>query len=379
MFERFTDRARRAVVAAQEAARSLNHSYIGTEHLLLGLMDPHTGGVAADVLGQLGLDHETARAWIREQIGAGQRPLAATLNIPFTPRAKKVLELSLRESLKLGHNYIGTEHILLALLDEREGVAARFIVTHATSPTLEPEAAPDTVVGEARRRVIETLTGWSQEDAPAGSAGRGGWVGHAGPSVTIGTTARGQARSSDLGPTTPAVTSVLRTATDYARGAPLATHHLLAAMLDASLSLGARLLSEGGFDVAALSRPVLEHSTVGTSDETADERGARGLELRVEGGRLVVEVDDDALAEQVRLLARSLGAEGGAEAPVRIGPTYATMPAFIDIGKALRRSLTRAVEDVPREDDQTAGEVDEPDQTAGEVEEPDQTDPPDDQ
>ena len=125
MFERFTDRARRVVVLAQEEARMLNHNYIGTEHILLGLI--HEGeGVAAKALESMGISLEGVRAQVEEIIGQGQQ--APSGHIPFTPRAKKVLELSLREALQLGHNYIGTEHILLGLIREGEGVAAQVLV-----------------------------------------------------------------------------------------------------------------------------------------------------------------------------------------------------------------------------------------------------------
>jgi hypothetical protein len=125
MFERFTDRARRVVVLAQEESRLLNHNYIGTEHILLGLV--HEGeGVAALALTGLGISLEDVRARVEEIIGPGKA--APTGHIPFTPRAKKVLELSLREALALGHNYIGTEHILLGLVREGQGVAAQVLV-----------------------------------------------------------------------------------------------------------------------------------------------------------------------------------------------------------------------------------------------------------
>jgi len=125
MFERFTDRARRVVVLAQEEARLLNHSYIGTEHILLGLI--HEGeGIAAKALESLGISLEAVRNQVEEIIGQGGSSPSG--HIPFTPRAKKVLELSLREALQLGHNYIGTEHILLGLIREGEGVAAQVLV-----------------------------------------------------------------------------------------------------------------------------------------------------------------------------------------------------------------------------------------------------------
>jgi ATP-dependent Clp protease ATP-binding subunit ClpA len=124
LFERFTDRARRVVVFAEEEARMLNHDYTGTEHLLLGLI--HDGeGVAAKALESLHISLEAVRQQVEEIVGRGQA--APTFHILFTPRARKVLEFSLRESLQLGHNYIGTEHILLGLIREGEGVAARIL------------------------------------------------------------------------------------------------------------------------------------------------------------------------------------------------------------------------------------------------------------
>jgi len=124
LFERFTDRARRVVVMAQEEARKMNHKYIGTEHLLLGLL-AEGEGVAAKSLGSIGIDLNSTRETVIETVGVGQQ--APTGHIPFTPRAKKVLELALREALQLGHNYIGTEHILLGLIREGEGVAAQVL------------------------------------------------------------------------------------------------------------------------------------------------------------------------------------------------------------------------------------------------------------
>ena len=126
MLERFTDGSRRVVVLAQDEARRLNHNYIGTEHILLGLI--HEGdGVAARSLESLGVSLDAVRQQVQEIIGRGQQ--APSGHIPFTPRAKKVLELSLREALQLGHGYIGTEHILLGLLREGDGAAAQVLVT----------------------------------------------------------------------------------------------------------------------------------------------------------------------------------------------------------------------------------------------------------
>jgi ATP-dependent Clp protease ATP-binding subunit ClpC len=125
MFERFTDRARRVVVLAQDEARALNHNYVGTEHILLGLLDEEHG-LAAKTLAALDVGLDAVRDQVKEIIGVGE--YSPVGHIPFTPRAKKVLELSLREALQLGDNYIGTEHILLGLIREGDGVAAQVLV-----------------------------------------------------------------------------------------------------------------------------------------------------------------------------------------------------------------------------------------------------------
>ncbi|TCN40287.1 ATP-dependent Clp protease ATP-binding subunit ClpC [Kribbella orskensis] len=159
MFERFTDRARRVVVLAQEEARMLSHNYIGTEHILLGLI--HEGeGVAAKALESLGISLEAVRSQVEEIIGQGQQ--APSGHIPFTPRAKKVLELSLREALQLGHNYIGTEHILLGLIREGEGVAAQVLVKLGAD------------LNKVRQQVIQLLSGYQgKETASAGAPAEG--------------------------------------------------------------------------------------------------------------------------------------------------------------------------------------------------------------
>src|SRR3712207_1806371 len=125
MFERFTERARQVVVLAQEEARTLKHNYIGTEHILLGLLREEEG-LAARVLESLDITVERVRAQVVRIVGSGEEVTSG--QIPFTPRAKKALELALREALSLGHNYIGTEHILLGLVRENEGVAARILL-----------------------------------------------------------------------------------------------------------------------------------------------------------------------------------------------------------------------------------------------------------
>ncbi len=147
MFERFTDRARRVVVLAQDEARSLNHNYIGTEHLLLGLITEGEG-VAAKALESLDVKRDAVRATVIDIIGEGEKPVEG--HIPFTPRAKRVFELSLREALQLGHNYIGTEHLLLGLLKEGEGVASQVLTKIGTDPNT------------VRQTVIEMLSGYQR-------------------------------------------------------------------------------------------------------------------------------------------------------------------------------------------------------------------------
>ncbi|HIW46867.1 MAG TPA: ATP-dependent Clp protease ATP-binding subunit, partial [Candidatus Yaniella excrementigallinarum] len=193
MFERFTDRARRVVVLAQEEARMLNHSYIGTEHILLGLI--HEGdGVAAKALQSLDVSLGAVREQVREIIGQGQQ--APSGHIPFTPRAKKVLELSLREALQLGHNYIGTEHILLGLIREGEGVAAQVLVQLGAD------------LNRVRQTVIQLLSGYqgsgeTEGKEPAGVSSTGGSQGQQAGSVVLdqfGRNLTAAARESQLDP-----------------------------------------------------------------------------------------------------------------------------------------------------------------------------------
>jgi ATP-dependent Clp protease ATP-binding subunit ClpC len=161
MFERFTDRSRRVVVLAQEAARTLNHNYIGTEHLLLGLL--HEGeGVAASALRALGVSLDAARQQVEDVVGTGTSAPAGS--IPFTPRAKRVLELALREALRLGHNFIGTEHILLGLLREGDGTAVQVLTRLGVSAS------------GVRAQVVDGLTAGGLSDGglehPAGTGAR---------------------------------------------------------------------------------------------------------------------------------------------------------------------------------------------------------------
>ena len=155
LFERFTDRARRVLVLAQEEARDLNHAFIGTEHILLGLIREGEG-VAAKALDALGVTFDVVREKVEEAIGANTNPSPGSP--PFTPRAKKVLELSLREALQLGHSYIGTEHMLLGLVREGEGVAAQVL----------NDLGAD--MARVRTQVIQMMSGQAGKEAGATSA-----------------------------------------------------------------------------------------------------------------------------------------------------------------------------------------------------------------
>src|SRR6266508_3824123 len=155
MFERFTERARQVVVLAQEEARQLKHNYIGTEHILLGLLREEEG-LAARVLESLDITVERVRAQVVRIVGSGEEVTSG--QIPFTPRAKKVLELALREALSLGHNYIGTEHILLGLVRENEGVAARILLDF------------DADAEKIRNEIIRMLSGPGRRQQGGGGA-----------------------------------------------------------------------------------------------------------------------------------------------------------------------------------------------------------------
>ena len=161
MFEQFTDRARQVMVLAQDEARRLDHNYIGTEHILLGLMR-EGGGIAAKALELLGISLDTVRQQVEEIIGQGQQ--APSGHIPFTPRAKKALDLALREAQQLGHNYIGTEHLLLGLIRERDDVAAQVLVNLGAD------------LNRVRQEVIQLLNGHPAEEPGPGVTVRPGTV-----------------------------------------------------------------------------------------------------------------------------------------------------------------------------------------------------------
>ena len=297
MFERFTDRARRVVVLAQEEARGLNHNYIGTEHLLLGLLEP--GGIAAQALTRFRMTPSGTRDEVATRVGRGSEPPKG--RIPFTPRAKKVLELGLREALKLSHNYIGTEHILLGLVREAEaqagtregpGVAAQILTEHAGDLTAVRQAVLDLLpAAEALhgrrwlRRRNEPLLG-DEPAAPGGSAEQGGPSGM---------------------PTTPAADAGLAEAAELAGGQPVGSHHLLLAALSDPDSAATRTLTALGVNLDQAREALRSADITGTSDEQPEERGRRHMAVRVTAGGLVLEMTDPALQALAQAAVEALG------------------------------------------------------------------------
>jgi ATP-dependent Clp protease ATP-binding subunit ClpC len=306
MFERFTDRARRVVVVAQEEARLLNHNYIGTEHLLLGLIREGEG-VAARVLDQLGISLEAVREKVETIIGEGDA--APSGHIPFTPRAKKVLELSLREALQLGHNYIGTEHVLLGLVREGEGVAAQVLSNLGAD------------LARVRQTVIDMLSGMPGN-----------------PGIRVRSTGFERSRE------TPAAAKAGVQARRLAGRGAVGSHHYLLGLLGEEDSLAAKALAELGVTRQGVEEKLAQLEPTGTSDETPEEAGARRIGLRVEGRLLMLEVDDPELAVALEkaMAGRKLRIIKGTD-PEAVG-----FPG-------LWSSLSRTVEDLTRRLGRTGG------------------------
>jgi ATP-dependent Clp protease ATP-binding subunit ClpC len=305
MFERFTGKARNVVVEAQEAARSLQHNYIGTEHVLLGLLSV-PDGVGARALRQLGFTAELVRTDVEKIIGPGKEPPKGG-HIPFTPRAKKVLELALREALQLDHNYIGTEHILLGLVREGDGVAAKIMADHVDSL-------------RTVRSTVLTLV----KDQSQGAA-----------------TAKRKA--------TAATDEVFSAAEALAGGAPLGSHHLLEALVRAEGSMAARVLVELGVDPEAIAAKIDELDPEATTDATPEEAAARKMELRLEGDEVRLVFRDEATRE---LAKKVIEVTGG---PIRgLGPVTG---AFVPLWTATNELLLKLIESMQPEPEGEAKDV----------------------
>jgi ATP-dependent Clp protease ATP-binding subunit ClpA len=250
MFERFSGQARHVVVSAQDEARELDHNYIGTEHLLLGLLAT-PDSLAGASLTALGYTRDEVQAKLVAIVGRGKASPGG--HIPFTPRAKKVLELALREALQLKHNYIGTEHILLGLLREGEGMAARI---------LADKHPLDRIRGEVLTRI----------ESP---------VGHE---------THGAAR-------TPAAHEVLALAAEIAGETPVGSHHILEAIVQQPESAAAKVLIEAGVNLERLATKLDEVSTEDTADDTPTQAAARQLELTLADDSVTVVLRDPASVE----------------------------------------------------------------------------------
>src|SRR6185437_1098109 len=314
MFERFTSRARHVVVLAQEEARRLRHNYIGTEHLLLGLLG-EPDGVAGRVLAGFGMSLESTRREVTAVVSAGTT--APSGHIPFTPRAKKTLELALREALQLHHNYIGTEHILLGLMREGEGVAAQILQQHADLQAIRtavidlvPAASAETS-GRGRR--------WLRRRGGAGLAEQG--------------TSAGQAELN----ATPAADTTLSEAARLAGTHPVGSHHLLLAALTDPDTAAARALAALGVDLDQAKEALRSADVTGTSDELPEEAGRRQMNVRVSATVVTVDAADPALLGLGHAALTALGDQAGPGREIRGDqPEAASLTA---VWQALRDSL----------------------------------------
>ena len=284
MFERFTDKARHVVVLAQEEARRLQHNYIGTEHILLGLLaEPR--GLAFRALERFGMSLDGTREEVKAMIGIGTTTVSG--HIPFTPRAKKILELALREALQLHHNYIGTEHILLGVLREGDGVGAKILRQHSA------DLAP------IRMTVIDLLAA-----APAeGTRGRR-WLRRRSAADTGEAPEPGE--SAELR-TSPAADTSLSEAARLAGSQPVGSHHLLLAALGDPDTAAARALAALGVDLDQAREALRNADVTGTSDEQPEEAGRRQMLIRVTDQQLTIEATDPVIVKLGLAALRALG------------------------------------------------------------------------
>ena len=347
MFERFTNRARHVVVLAQEEARRLQHNYIGTEHVLLGLLG-EPGGLAFRALERFGMSLEGTREEVKAIVGTGSATVSG--HIPFTPRAKKILELALREALQLHHNYIGTEHILLGVIREGDGVGAQVLKEHSDLLPIRLAVLDllSTVPTEAtrgrrwlRRRVAYVAgPGEAPEpDEPGGPA--------------------------ELH-TTPAADTSLSEAARLAGSQPVGSHHLLLAALGDPDTAAARALAALGVDLDQ-AREALRHADVsGTSDEQPEEAWRQML-IRVTDKQLTIEATDPVIVDLGRAVLHALGDK--ADPPGTIRGDLPVSASLASVWQALHDSLgaiqRRAT--LPADPPGSPGDPDKPDQPGTEA------------
>ncbi len=318
MFEKFTNRARHVVVLAQEEARRQQHNYIGTEHILLGLLGT-PDGLAFRVLDGFGMSLESTREEVTAIIGTGKK--APSGHIPFTPRAKKTLEYALREALKLRHDYIGTEHILLGVICEGEGVGAQVLKQHsdllpirmAVLDALSAQPAEAARVFRWLRRRSETGSGEAPES---------------GESLELRTTS-----AADIS---------LSEAARLAGSQPVGSHHLLLAALGDPDTAAARALATLGVDLDQAREALRTADVAGTSDEQPEEAGRRQMLIRVTDQQLTIEATDPVIVKLGQAALAALGDQASPPGTIRGDLTASaslalTWRALHDSLEAIRR------------------------------------------
>jgi ATP-dependent Clp protease ATP-binding subunit ClpA len=302
MFERFTNKARHVVVLSQEEARRLSHNYIGTEHILLGLLG-EPDGVAYKVLATFNLTLDGVREEVAQLVGAGKQEPKG--HIPFTPRAKKTLELALREAVGLHHNYIGTEHILLGLIREGDGVAAQIMKKHAD--LLEIRMAVLDRLPAGSGRAVKVGRSWFRPSAArrqfeSGEEPEGSEGGEGGETTALSAT--------------PAADATLTAATRLAGEQPVGSHHLLLAALADSTSAAAKALAALGVDLGQAQDALREVDVAGTSDEQPEEAGRRQMNIEVDDELMTIVVTDPVLIADGKAALRALSGNASGTADV---------------------------------------------------------------
>jgi ATP-dependent Clp protease ATP-binding subunit ClpA len=317
MFERFSSQARHVVVLAQDEARRLQHNYIGTEHVLLGLLG-ESGGLAFQVLERFGMSLDSGREEVHAIVGTGKGAVSG--HIPFTPRAKKILELALREALQLQHNYIGTEHILLGLVREGfgtgGGIGAQVLRQHSSDlmpirmAVLDLAPAAPAEAGRSRRWLRRRSTSGPGEAAEPGES-----------ELRI----------------TPAADTSLSEAARLAGSQPVGSHHLLLAVLGDRDTAAARALSALGVDLDQARQALRTADVTGTSDEQPEEAGRRQMLIRITDKQLTIEATDPVIVDLGRAALQALGDQ--ADPPGTIRGDLPASASLSNVWQALHDSL----------------------------------------
>jgi ATP-dependent Clp protease ATP-binding subunit ClpC len=314
MFERFTNPARHVVVLAQEEARLLRHNYIGTEHVLLGLL-AERDGLAARALDRFGMSLAAAREEVGARIPPGTEPM--TGHIPFTPRAKKTLELALREALELHHDHIGTEHLLLGMVREADGVGPHIVAAHAGDLMAVRSAVLDLLPAAQTTQERRWLRRYSTA------------VGEEGEELR----------------TTPAADASLGQAAHLAGTGPVGSHHLLLATLADPDTAAARALAALGVDLDQARQALSRADVTGSSDEQPEERGRRHMLIHVTDSGVTIDVTDETIAGLGRAAVEALGDQAGQ--PGQPGTIRGDLPVSASLGRVWQ-ALRDSLEDIRR-------------------------------